>query len=209
VRKSTVVHQPLTKAIFRTIVRDFSPGVLPSTFDSRPSTAFGCATSVCTSVPLWLPPYVFFLTPKTDNQPTGSRAPTDNQPIPIAPLLGYYRLLPPITAKARFLPGTRPVHLPVALDANSPVCSLTLTIQRFSVSTIQRFNAAALFAEAKSPAQAHRNRLHYSRFRAYYPGVPGVMNRRGGTQVGSVEQWLLRSEQLRLVATKALRKGYI
>jgi hypothetical protein len=48
-----------------------------------------------------------FLKPKTDNQPTGSRAKTDTQPIPIAPLLGCYRLLSPITAKPRFFPPAR------------------------------------------------------------------------------------------------------
>jgi tRNA A-37 threonylcarbamoyl transferase component Bud32 len=43
--------------------------------------------------------------PKTDNQPTGSRAPTDIQPQPISPVRGYYRLLSPIIAKSRIFPG--------------------------------------------------------------------------------------------------------
>jgi hypothetical protein len=45
-----------------------------------------------------------FLKPKTDNQPTGSRARTDTKPIPMPPILGYSRLLSPIVAKSRVFP---------------------------------------------------------------------------------------------------------
>jgi hypothetical protein len=77
---------------FRTIVR-FSWNALVTRHS---------ALVTCLSIRACLPSK-----PKTDNKPTGNRTRTDTQPIPMAPIIGYYRLLSPIIAKPRIFPEPR------------------------------------------------------------------------------------------------------